>query len=107
VWSGPAEAVYACRGPVDCPGEVSFCRADMRCWSTPDAGVDAAMGIDAYVSPATDAYVAPGTDAFVSPGTDRQIRTPTSFLRPTRTFLPRTMRDLSGTPAARVVADPS
>jgi hypothetical protein len=67
---GPAEGVYACRGPVDCPSEVSFCRADMRCWSTPDPGVDAAMGLDAYVSPATDAYVAPGTDAFVNPGTD-------------------------------------
>jgi hypothetical protein len=67
---GTGEGVSACRGPGDCPTGFTFCRADMRCWSTPDPGVDAAMGIDAYVSPATDAYVAPGTDAFVSPGTD-------------------------------------
>ncbi|MBN8613880.1 MAG: hypothetical protein J0L92_25005 [Deltaproteobacteria bacterium] len=42
----------------------------MRCWSTPDPGVDAATPLDALVAPGTDARVTPGTDAFVSTGTD-------------------------------------
>jgi hypothetical protein len=50
-----------------------ICRADLRCWSTPDPGVDAAVAMDAYVDPGTDAYLAPGTDAYVAPRTDAYV----------------------------------
>lgn len=36
------EGVSGCNGNGDCPGAFPICRADLRCWSTPDPGVDSA-----------------------------------------------------------------
>ncbi len=39
------EGVSACRGDGDCPASFPRCRADMRCWSTPDPSPDAFVSL--------------------------------------------------------------